>query len=123
MKNALHNSLKRLIEEGGKHNFLIINLRENYYIQVAGEFYSSHLLLETVSNHYLPSDKQLNPVLQKKIIDLGWEAPKGNGNYSRRVSINSVEEYNSCVEFIQKTATEIFDVDVIENSMIELNLE
>ncbi|WP_375562847.1 hypothetical protein ACE193_10085 [Bernardetia sp. OM2101] len=123
MKDALHNSLKRLIEEGGTQNFLIINLGENYYIQVAGEFYSSHLLLEAVSNHYLPSDKQLSTVLQKKTLDLGWEAPKGEGNYSYRVSINSAEEYNSCIEFIHKTAKEIFDVNDIENSMIELNLE
>lgn len=123
MKNALHSSLKRLIEEGGKQNFLIINLGENYYIQVAGELYSSHLLLEAVSNHYLPSEKQLNLFLQEKIMGLGWTEPQGEGNYSYKVSINSVDEYNSCIEFIQKTAKDIFGVDIIENSMIELNLE
>jgi hypothetical protein len=65
----------------------------------------------------------LNSILQKKIIDLGWTEPQKEGNYSYKVSINSVDEYNSCIEFIQKTAKDIFGVDVIENSMIELNLE
>ncbi|WP_338790092.1 hypothetical protein [Bernardetia sp. MNP-M8] len=122
MKNALHDSLKRLIEEGGKQNFLIINLGE-YYIQVAGEYYSSHLLLEAVSNHYLSSTKQLNLSLQKKIIDLGWTEPQKEGNYSCKMSINSTKEYDFCIAFIEKTAKEIYDVDTITNSMIELNLE
>jgi hypothetical protein len=39
------------------------------------------------------------------------------------VSINSNDEYDACIEFIQKTAKEIFDVDFIDESMIELNLE
>ncbi|WP_338761475.1 hypothetical protein WAF17_15575 [Bernardetia sp. ABR2-2B] len=122
MSNPLHNSLKRLIEEGGKQNFLILDFGD-YYIQIAGEYYSSYLLLEAVSNHYLSTDKKLDSVLQRKILDLGWEAPKGEGNYNLKLSINSNNEYDSCVEFIEKTAKEIYDVDTITNSMIELNLE
>lgn len=123
MKNALHHSLKRLIEEGGNHNFLIINLTENYYIQAAGKHYSSHLLIEAVSNNYLPSEKKLNSSQQENLLLLGWDAPKKEGNYTFRVSINSNEEYNACIEFIEKTAKEVYEVDFIDNCMIELNLE
>lgn len=123
MKNVLHNTLKRLIEEGGEYNFLIINLGETYYIQVAGEYFSSRLLFEVVSNHYLPSDKKLDTSLQKKILELGWEAPQKEGNYTFRKSINSKEEHNDCIAFIEKTAKEIYGIDEIESAMIELNLE
>ena len=123
MKSVLHNFIKRLIEEGGTQNFLIINLSKSYYIQVAGELYSSHLLFEAVSNNFLPSENQLSSSQHQRLLALGWNAPTKKGNYTYKISINSSEEYNSCVAFVEKTAKEIYGIDVIDELMIELNLE
>ncbi|WP_291724392.1 TY-Chap domain-containing protein [Bernardetia sp.] len=123
MESVLHSFLKRLIEEGGTQNFLIINLSKSYYIQVAGEFYSSHLFFEAVSNNFLPTKNQLSSSQHQRLLTLGWNSPTKEGNYTYKTSINSSEEYNACIEFVEKTAKEIYGIDVIDEFMIELNLE
>ncbi len=123
MKDILYNSLKRLSREGGNHNFVIIKLSRQYYIQIACEFGSNHFLFEAVSNYYLSIRKQLSTTLQEAIVDLGWKIPEGKGNYSIETDINLDEDYTFYIDLIRNTAKEIYGIDNIQEDMIDVYLE
>ncbi len=124
MKTALHTALQRLLSEGGSQNFMIIHLDTDYYMQMAARSGSPEVLLESVSNHYLASQKQLGWAAQQKMIELGWNVPQQKEeNYSIQAFIDSSAAQHKYITLLEETAKNVFGISEIQDAMIELVLE
>ena len=115
-------ALKQVLNQGGDNNFFVVQLDANFYIQVAGTKGSPKVILEAVSNEFLPKNKQLTKTQHDRLIQLGWELPK-DSNYTMDISIRTSEEIAKTVELIQLTASEVYNTKVITDLMLELSLD
>jgi hypothetical protein len=70
-------ALRRLTEEGGEHNFVILRAddQRNYYLQFATSCGSAVVLGEAVSNLYLQARFALTPGQIATLRRLGWRPP------------------------------------------------
>lgn len=123
-QNTLYNLLKKLMNEGGNDNFLVIQLDENYYIQAASSKGSLSLLCEAVSNKYLPPHKELNTVQHQRLLALGWNTPNPSSeNYWTDTPLITDEVIVQTVQRISATMKEVYGFNGLNNNMITLNLE
>ena len=83
--------LRRLVEEGGDHNFVIFEAVKtggrsaNYYVQFGTSCGSAVIYGEAVSNHYLERPFTLGKRQKARLARLGWNPPRRgkSPNYSR----------------------------------------
>ncbi len=83
--------LRRLVEEGGDHNFVIFESAEtggrsaNYYLQFGTSCGSAVIYGEAVSNYYLERPFRLSNRQKAQLARLGWNPPrpKKSPNYYR----------------------------------------
>jgi len=70
-------AFRRMTEEGGDHNFVVLRAddRKNYYVQFATRCGSAVLYGEAVSNVNLPAPFALTPIKIGALIELGWRPP------------------------------------------------
>jgi len=70
-------SLRRLTEEGGGHNFIILVADEtkNYFVQFGTSCGSAVIYGEAVSDRYLRSPFALTRPLRAALLSLGWRPP------------------------------------------------
>jgi hypothetical protein len=115
-------ALHQVLNQGGDNNFFVVQLDANFYIQVAGTKGSPDVMLEAISNEYLPKNRQLTKVQHDKLIALGWELPDGS-NYTMDCSIRTSDEIERTAELIQLTASEVYNTKVITDQMLELSLD
>jgi len=114
-------ALQQLLNEGGDHNCFMLQLNKDFYLQIAGTKGSPLLILEAVSNKFLPKNKQLTKKQQDHLIRLGWELSESN--YTMQRLIQTSADVVGTVEVIQLTAAEVYDTKVIDQHMIELSLD
>lgn len=81
---------RRLLEEGGDHNFVIFvgaktgGRSAEYYVQFATSRGSAEIYGEAVSNHYLERSFALGRRQKAELARLGWSPPRGkHPNYYR----------------------------------------
>lgn len=74
---AIATMLKRILEEGGDHNFIILpgDEAKNYFVQFAGSRGEAIIRGEAVSNLYLEPAHMLDPKRSKALRALGWNPP------------------------------------------------
>ena len=115
MKTTLKGMLKRLFTDGGDYNFLIVHLDNNNYMQFLSGRGGEVLVMETSSN--------VDALQDLKLKDLGWDNDNEHGNYVIAAYISEELYFNNCVNLIEKTAKQIFNIDTIDMSNIETNFE
>ena len=74
---AIATMLKRILEEGGDHNFIILDADEakNYFVQFAGSRGEAIIRAEAVSNLYLEPAHMLDRRRSNGLLALGWTPP------------------------------------------------
>ncbi len=97
--------VQQLINEGGKQNFLIIDLKNNAYIQFAAENGSSKIYCEVSGSNPLTNLK-LNSAQIEALKQLHWLPSNStqHNNYTQTYSIHSKEDIAHLEELIHLTA-------------------
>jgi len=125
--NEIVTSLRRILNEGGKNNFVIFesDKNKNYYIQFAGApTYPSSLHAEAVGNGVLLPEFKLN---ENKIIllkSLGWNLPDGsNSNFYREYKVINDNSLIGIANDVIRTFVDVYNCSLVDNLNIKLNLE
>jgi ATP-dependent helicase IRC3 len=122
--NEIYKMIRKLMQEDGESNFMVIQLDKDYFIQVAGVKNSSELICEAISNKFIPTQRRLNEGQLRRMIELGWEIPKKSDyHYFMEVTVSSDESLVDLVQTITMTAQEIYGAKTISKKMIEINPE
>lgn len=103
-------TLRRIQEEGGKGNFVILiaNAEKNYYIQVIGHKDDPALFAEAVSNHFLDSMHGLDQRHINRLEELGWNSPSSIPNFHREWNARDDQERISIANEILETFIEVY---------------
>ncbi len=109
---ALETLVERNADEGG---YVIFNDAKgsSYYVQAA-EVTEGTLHLEAVSDTYLSHLEELTQDQVNKLLDIGWDEPLENGNYTIDLTETSPETLASVAKDLEKTLKEVYQVTEIE---------
>jgi superfamily II DNA or RNA helicase len=122
--NEIYNAISRIMNGDGENNFIIIQIDQDYYIQLISSKNSSELLCEAVSNEFIPAKRRLNDDQQRRMSELGWVAPKKySDNYTIELNVTSDKSLVDLIQTITKTAQEIYGAKIITKKMITITLE
>jgi len=116
-------ALKRIVNEGGDGNFLIIE-GGKYYLQFLGQKGSNDLYCEAVGD--IDPIKRLSDHQISMLISNGWnkpDIPSGNLNYSRELTINDDNDFREIAGMTFKVFKEVYELDANEELTFKLNLE
>ncbi len=124
------NSLKDIIElieqmiyKGGRSNFAIIHLKEDYYMQMAAGKGDYEIYCEAVSNYYLEEKTCLNESQQKTLENLNWKLNGNEGNFSMTFSVDSENARKTLAELLLRTAKEVYNIDRLAFGDFSIHLE
>ncbi len=124
---AITAALRRIVEEGGDHNFVILHADDskNYYVQFAGSRGQAIVLGEAVSNHYLEPAHMLSPKRSKALLALGWNppAPGKDMNFSRDWDARSEKTRRQMARLAMQTLVEIYGLPPTERVGLKLWLD
>jgi hypothetical protein len=125
--HAVAVALRRIVEEGGDHNFLILHAddRKNYYVQFAGSRGQAIVRGEAVSNHYLEPAHMLSPKRCKALLALGWNAPAPGEdlNFYRDWDARSKQTRREMARLAARTLVEIYGLAPTERVGFEFHLD
>jgi len=120
-------ALRRIVEEGGDHNFVILHAddRKNYYVQFAGSRGEAIVRGEAVSNHYLEPAHMLSPKRSKALLALGWNPPVPGEdlNFYRDWDARSEKTRRQMARLAMQTLVEIYGLAPRERVGFELWLD
>ena len=120
-------ALRRIVEEGGNHNFVILHAddRRNYYVQFAGSRGQAIVRGEAVSNHYLEPAHMLSPKRSRALLALGWNppAPGEDMNFYRDWDARSEKSRLQMARLAMQTLVEIYGLAPRERVGFELWLD
>ena len=118
------NAINAIRMKGGEGNYLIIELSTDYYLQLACAKDSDEIFCEAVSNNFISLPKHLDTNKQNRLVEIGWEKPvKKKDNYSKTVIIKNDLDVITLVEKMLITASEIYNVAEIKESMFDMELD
>lgn len=124
---AITAALRRIVEEGGDHNFVILHAddRKNYYVQFAGSRGQTIVRGEAVSNHYLEPAHMLSPKRSRALLALGWNspAPGEDLNFYRDWDARSEKTRRQMARLAMRTLVEIYGLAPTERVGFELWLD
>ncbi len=118
--------LRRLLNEGGEGNYLVVVLDEekNYYVQVAGRCGGDGVSVEAVSNDSLEPRHALGDDQVGRLTSLGWEQPDAEvPNFHRTMDVTTDGDYTVVAQLLMQTLIEVYGMgrdDVID---FDLSLE
>lgn len=120
-------ALRRLTEEGGEGNFLILlaDRRRNYYVQLAGARGVPTVRAEAVGNTFLDAPDALDPGQHARLLALGWQAPAPgeSDNYYRDFDARDDAQRRRIAEAVLRALTDVYAVPANRELEIELTLE
>jgi hypothetical protein len=122
---ALHDTIARLVREGGGNNFVVISPRGNdrVYVQLMSGLGSNEIYAEAVSNWYLPPGEELSNEQIDTLERLGWEEPETEGNYSYTWRLSTEDVVWNVAEHALQTLREVFGVADALDLEVTLSLE
>jgi len=124
---AITAALRRIVEEGSDHNFVILHADDskNYYVQFAGSRGQAVVRGEAVSNHYLEPAHMLSPKRSKALLALGWNppAPGQDMNFYRDWDARSAKTRRQMARLAMQTLVEIYGLAPTERVGFELWLD
>ncbi len=124
---AIAAMLRRIVEEGGEHNFVILFADEskNYFVQFAGSRGQAIVRGEAVSNHYLEPAHMLSPRRSKALLALGWNppTPDQSPNFYRDWDARSEKTRRQMARLAMQTLVEIYGLPPTERVGFELRLD
>lgn len=109
----LINVLKRILNDGGSGNFIVMEEPvTGYYVQVAAGKGDRTMHLEAVGNEYLPDDRQLADTQETALTRLGWNRPGGDlRNFSQDRQSSTDQQLQDIMDMIITTFQEVYRVD------------
>ena len=121
--NKLEVFIKTILSFNGDNNFLIINMKDDYYIQIVG-LDDNELLCEAVSNEYIKKGIPLTENKLKLLNKLGWEDPdvEDMSNYYFYQSITDEQSIRKSIDTIIQTGIDVYDTQVSDMTF-QINLE
>lgn len=108
---TLAEHLRRLTEEGGGHNFVILHADEtkNYYVQFGTSCGSAVMYGEAVSNRYLRSPFTLTRAQRASLLSLGWRPPtRRNLNFWRHWPVITAADRSAIAEVALATLKTVY---------------
>ncbi len=114
--------IEQVLTQGGQSNFLIVQLTKEYYIQIVAREGDTLIWVEAVSNNYLAANKALDDAQIQKLKSLDWKEQE-DSNFFQDFDIYSDAKFAQLLYVIDETASEVYGVSKITESMVEINLE
>ncbi len=116
--------IEDLIYEGGDGNFAILNLSDDYYIQLVAAKNAVQVYCEAISDNYLPDDYQLTEAQIQQLKTLKWKAPDNPiGNFFCTHAADSDAGRAALAAFIMQTATSVYGCPMLTEDDIDINLD
>ncbi|MFT5646384.1 MAG: hypothetical protein ACI976_001065 [Aureispira sp.] len=104
--STIKNYIQQLITEGGDQNFLIINLKNGAYLQLAAEKGSQKIYIEVSGSNpktnFLLSSKQIEELKQ---LDWTIESSPYHNNYSKNITLSDTQDIEVLEHLIHLTAS------------------
>lgn len=124
IQNRLISVIEEIIYNGGEHNFAIIQLNEDYYIQIAASRGDYEMYCEAVGNEYLEEETYLTEEQVVNLIKLKWELPvESISNYNQIHKVDSERSREELAELIIETSNKVYMIKEIDIEKIDINLE
>lgn len=124
---AISEALGRIVEQGGSHNFVILEAdeRKNYFVQFAGSRGEAIVRAEAVSNLYLEPSDILSPRQTKALLAMGWHRPKPgqSPNFYRDWDARDVKTRRQMAREAMRTLVAIYGLEPGEAVRLELHLD
>jgi len=124
---AITVALRRIVEEGATHNFIILRADEakNYYVQFAASRGETTVRAEAVSNLYLEPAHMLSPRRSKALLALGWNPPTPgqSPNFYRDWEVRDAETRREMARLALRTLIEIYGLKPTEPVGLKLHLQ
>ena len=125
-KEDVAKEIKRLLNEGGEENFLIVSAGD-IYVQFTSSNGESSVNCEVVSNRFLPDDLYLERPQVIQLNELGFESPSGADdgctNFNRPYNVNTDERLEKLVEDVYFVFFEIFKLSLDTEFKLDLTLQ
>lgn len=124
LKERLVYNIQRILFEGGVGNHLIVSTGE-FYIQIPSEKGQSQVIVECVSNEFLPPELQLDSKGYFMMGKLGFDLPdpENNPNFNRIADVSNWEALNNLADQIIHIFTEVYHADFGNAMEFQINLE
>ncbi len=119
-QQLVHN-LKRMLNEGGDGNFLIVSCGDAY-VQFAAKRGDTQIYCEAVSNEYLPRNKQLSDHQIAQLQQLGFDTSSDTENFSCTLAVADETSLASIAHFVVSILTDVYGCTDAKLEF-ELNLE
>ena len=124
---AITLALRRIVEEGGEHNFFILRADEakNYFVQFAASRGETTVRAEAVSNLYLEPAHMLSPRRSKALLALGWNPPTPgqSPNFYRDWDVRDEKTRRQMARRAMRTLVEIYGLAPTERVGLSLHLQ
>ena len=124
---AITVALRRIVEEGGEHNFFILRADEakNYYVQFAASRGETTARAEAVSNLYLEPADMLSLRRSKALLALGWNPPTPgqSPNFYRDWDVRDEKTRRQMARRAMRTLVEIYGLAPTERVGLSLHLQ
>ena len=124
---AITLALRRIVEEGGEHNFFILRADEakNYYVQFAASRGETTARAEAVSNLYLEPADMLSLRRSKALPALGWNPPTPgqSPNFYRDWDVRDEKTRRQMARRAMRTLVEIYGLAPTERVGLSLHLQ
>ena len=124
---AITVALRRIVEEGATHNFIILRADEakNYYVQFAASRGETTVRAEAVSNLYLEPADMLSLRRSKALLALGWNPPTPgqSPNFYRDWDVRDEKTRRQMARRAMRTLVEIYGLAPTERVGLSLHLQ
>ena len=117
-------SIERIIFEGGKSNFVILNISEDYFLQAAASRGDHAIWCEAVSNNFIEPEALLTESQIQHLQQLGWNLPESEeDNFQVQLAVDSEQRRAALADLFMRTANSVYGVEGFTTEMVHLNLE
>ncbi len=123
---AIATMLRRLLEEGGDHSFLMLHAdaTKNYFVHLAGSRGEATIRGEAVSNLYLAPAHILGPRRSQALRALGWRPPTPGQSPScyRDWDASTARTRRAMARLAVRTLVEVYGLEPTAPVRCELSL-
>ncbi len=114
--------IELMIYKGGKPNFVIINLGQDFYMQMYCDKGSYQMHCESVSNYYLAEEHQLTEAKIDKLKELNWNLINPETNYEISYPVDSEKSRFNLAKLLLQTAHEVYNIKEINANDFNIQL-
>lgn len=117
----IEHQVRRIVKKTSSQAILVLN-REPYYVQFAfyPELDNGTMVMETISNTYLPPDRPLSTVQLKHLSEkLNFKQNEVGGNFSFFAPVSSAEDFADVGRLSWHILDKVFNCDPTSSIVIE----